>query len=129
MNTSNLETLMADFSGNQWPEFKAIEQHQDTAKISLYISESIHWFTGHFPNAPVLPGVVQTHWAARLCEYLYPEARAFTRIDNLKFQSVIMPKQHVLLTIKHIQPKSAFTFSYTHEGNRLSEGKLIFNNV
>lgn len=88
------------------------------------------WLEGHFPQQPVVAGVVQTHWAGELAQYLFPLGDNFIRIDNLKFQQVILPGQSLQLSLDYsvAADSSAVKFRYQQGDSIFSEGKLVFQN-
>lgn len=126
--TMKVAELTQRFSSHEWPKFVDIEAAANGWAISLFIDENIRWFTGHFPEQPVLAGVVQTHWAAELGKFLFPLGDNFIRIDNLKFQTVILPGQSVTLHLEYLPDSEncALKFRYVHGDIAFSEGKFVF---
>lgn len=128
MTLTELQTL---FPSPEWPVFLSLESGDNRYSFGLLINSDIRWFEGHFPEQPVLAGVVQTHWAAQLACALFP-LDEFQGVDNLKFQTVILPGQTVHLTLDYLAEKSAIKFTYQSvadpaaEPSLCSEGKLLF---
>lgn len=116
--------MQTEYSGHLWPEFLSFETNPNFAKMSLFIPMSLHWFNGHFPDNPVLPGVVQTHWAATLSHKLFFPDRDFERISNLKFKKPIIPGSSLSLELQASQEK--ILFSYLDDGQTLSSGIIFF---
>ncbi|MEM1231037.1 MAG: hypothetical protein AAGI15_10905 [Pseudomonadota bacterium] len=51
-------------------------------------------FAGHFPDAPILPGIVQLQWAVELAEALAPQrygTAAFLGLARVKFKRPVQP--------------------------------------
>ena len=123
----SIEELQARFSSNEWPDVIAYRPATPNAcELEMHIGPGIHWFDGHFPDQPVLAGVVQTHWAGEFAQTLFPIESGFSRIDNLKFQSVILPDQALNLSLHFDEDKQSVAFRYTNTGTVFSSGKLIF---
>jgi 3-hydroxymyristoyl/3-hydroxydecanoyl-(acyl carrier protein) dehydratase len=118
--------LTEQFTGDQWPHFLSVDHQKNDVSLRLEVLPSVHWLQGHFPEQAVLAGVVQTHWAAELGKYFFPVGDDFQRLDNLKFQSVILPGQELDLALHFDETKHTIKFQYTDEDKTFSEGKLLF---
>lgn len=98
-----------------------------TAVLSLKISPELEFFTGHFPNLPILPGVVQVHWAIYFAQQQFSIAEKFSRLDSVKFHSVILPNALLALTLQWHQEKSSLDFVYANAQKKYSSGRVVFN--
>lgn len=128
-NTDLLAQLRNQFSSAHWPRFDRVTGSANQCVIDMTISADMHWLDGHFPQQPVVAGVVQTHWVGELAQYLFNSGDEFIRIDNLKFQQVILPGQQLQLTLEHsTNTTTAIKFRYSQGETTFSEGKLVFNN-
>tara|TARA_R110002050_G_scaffold82872_2_gene176978 strand:- start:2250 stop:2585 length:336 start_codon:yes stop_codon:yes gene_type:complete len=109
-----------------FPEIDHIERHEDTLTLSLSISEDVYYFAGHFPNAPILAGVVQVHWALHyLNEHFAMKISDYKAIDALKFQVIIAPNSQVKLCLKKIN-EHKFSFSYSSENGSHSSARVVY---
>lgn len=126
--TNLLAELRTHFATAEWPRIDGIQAQQDHYRLDLYIAPTIAWLEGHFPQQPVVAGVVQTHWAGELAKFLFAPDAQFIRIDNLKFQQVMQPLQQLQLTLDYSESgnHSAIKFSYRQHDTLFSEGKLVF---
>ena len=126
--TDLLALLRTRFATKHWPRIDKLQKSDRHYVIDLFIETDMHWLTGHFPQQPVVAGVVQTHWAGELAQYLFDLSDECIRIDNLKFQHVMLPTQALQLTLidsSHTTPQ--IQFRYSHNATIFSEGKLVFN--
>ena len=121
-----IDDLRQAFSSAEWPHFLQLDVVPNGYAIVLDIHAGIRWFDGHFPQQPVLPGIVQTHWAAELGKFLFPLGDKFVRIDNLKFQTVVLPGQQLTLLLEHLPNSGALKFRYVKDELNFSEGKCVF---
>lgn len=122
----NVKQLRAAFADDAWPQFLAMQYDRLECVVDLHVAATIRWFAGHFPGEPVLAGVVQTHWAAELGKFIFAPPSEFSRLDNLKFHSVIMPEQTLKLTLEYDPHTPLLRFRY-HQGESVfSEGKFVF---
>ncbi|MBU2871618.1 thioester dehydrase [Colwellia sp. E2M01] len=108
------------------PEVNYIEKNEDTVTLSLTISEDIKYFTGHFPDAPLLAGVVQVHWVLYyINQHFNMQVSDYKTIDALKFQVIIAPNSQVNLCLKKITD-SKFSFSYNSDHGSHSSGRVVY---
>lgn len=133
MSSSPINAIRQKFSDLSWPEFVDFnndsDNDADVAILSLRIKPNIRWFEGHFPGQPVLPGVVQTHWAIELAKHVFSISQAFQKISNLKFHSMILPDTQLVLELTYKAENSQAAFKYYNDQQQYSEGKIIFNNA
>lgn len=94
-------------------------------RFELDITEDLVWFQGHFPGFPVLPGVVQLHWAVELSQENFGFESGPHEVMRLKFKSIIVPPVAVGLTLTQTGPTHA-RFEYKGQGQEYSQGKLVF---
>jgi len=90
------------------------------------VEASHHVFQGHFPNAPIVPGLAQVDWAIRLGEVTFGPLGDFKGIANLKFQRVIVPDEPIELRLTLHPVKRTLAFDYQGLDGRKSAGTLIF---
>jgi 3-hydroxymyristoyl/3-hydroxydecanoyl-(acyl carrier protein) dehydratase len=121
-----IDDLRQAFTSTEWPYFLGLDAVPNGYALTLDIHAGIRWFDGHFPQQPVLAGIVQTHWAAELGKFLFPLGEKFVRIDNLKFQTVVLPGQQLRLLLEHIPNSGALKFRYVQDELNFSEGKCVF---
>lgn len=99
------------------------------ANIEITIPPDLSWFKGHFPTQPVLPGVTQINWVIDYAQKLFGSHLTISSIEVVKFQSPILPNDHLKLTLiwdKDTQ-KLKFTYSFITQHNNhkvASTGKL-----
>ncbi|KFZ37701.1 thioester dehydrase [Shewanella mangrovi] len=105
-----------------------LEHQSDACSASwrLQIAADHPAFAGHFPDHPILPGVVQLDWAVRMGCQQFGYPLAIAQIEVLKFQQLIVPNTQVTLTIKHDVAKQKLQFSLTDGERRFASGRIAF---
>ena len=82
-----------------------------------YIKPDEDWFRGHFPNAPVTPGVLMIEMLAQagaVCSLALPENKGklafFTGIDKARFRKNVLPGDELILKVEMIGQKGPIGF-------------------
>lgn len=95
-------------------------------EFELIVPEELFFLRGHFPDRPVLPGVVQVHWAISLSRPGLPLKPIFRGIEALKFHRIIKPLTRLRLEVVHVESSGKLQFSYTSEMGQHSQGRILF---
>ncbi len=99
------------------------------AQKNVTINE--HFFEGHFPNKPVMPGVL-------ICEAMAQSAAVFARYsepvllkeknlylvgaDNFKWKKMVMPGDVLTLTMRSVRKRNPL---WVMEGDVMVDGTLV----
>ena len=112
--------------GPDFPRVLSVHEEPSQYCLQMDISPQLDWFQGHFPGNPVLPGVVQLHWAVIVSMAYFGFESVPAEIKRLKFKNVVIPPRVVELTVSR-SGENEVKFTYTGLGLQHSEGKLIFD--
>jgi 3-hydroxymyristoyl/3-hydroxydecanoyl-(acyl carrier protein) dehydratase len=109
----------------QEPELLS-QQHVDgELRLELIVPQDLAYFSGHFPQAPVLPGVVQVDWALSLGQRLLDLPPRFAGMEVLKFQQLVRPGDQVTLTLRFDAERSKLHFAYRNAEAACSSGRIL----
>ncbi|AOZ09816.1 AMP-binding protein [Cupriavidus malaysiensis] len=99
-----------------------------TATAELYIDGELAVFDGHFPRAPIVPGVAQVEWVMQLAPQRLPvpPRTAFQRLDVLKFQAVIVPGSTVALALTWQAERATLAFRLSSAAGTHASGRIVF---
>lgn len=111
-----------------FPTILSQSEAGDTRHFELEITEQLTWFKGHFPDLPVLPGVVQLRWAIELAREHFGLQDGPQEVMRLKFKSVVVPPRSIHLSLTK-QSDTEAVFEYSGPGEIYSQGKLKFNEL
>jgi len=107
------------------PEHTLIQRTDTQVTLQLYVPENLLYFEGHFPEAPILPGVAQVNWALELGRQYLPLPNDCVGMQALKFQRVIVPGATVSLELEHDMQKSALAFRLHSADGQHASGRIL----
>ena len=107
------------------PIIRGIRPGTDEVILDLEIPGDLDYFTGHFPDIAILPGVVQLHWAIELGQEYLSLPGAFAGMEVVKFQEIIRPGSRVELELRFDADKGKLYFSYSSSGGRHASGRIL----
>lgn len=110
------------------PSVRELEAGDARLLLELTVPADLLYFDGHFPVAPVLPGVVQVDWAIHYGRRRFALGPAFKGITALKFQQMVRPGEPVQLELVHDQAKGSLNFRYFSAAGQHASGRIIFAN-
>ena len=93
--------------------------------LQLVVPVDLACFSGHFPRAPVLPGVVQVDWALSLGRERLALPPRFAGMEVLKFQQLVRPGDHVTLCLRFDPQRSKLYFAYRNADAPCSSGRIV----
>ena len=107
------------------PQVLSQTQQDGETQLHLAVSGDLVYFNGHFPQTPVLPGVVQVDWAIALGQALLDQPRRFAGMEVLKFQRLVRPGDQLLLTLRFEAERGKLYFAYSSDGAACSSGRIL----
>jgi len=96
------------------------------AQASIALDPALKVFDGHFPGAPILPGVAQVHWAIVFARERFDMPRRFVRMDALKFSQPALPGMGLDLDLHWNAQTATLQFEYRSTSGRHSSGRIVF---
>jgi acyl-coenzyme A synthetase/AMP-(fatty) acid ligase/3-hydroxymyristoyl/3-hydroxydecanoyl-(acyl carrier protein) dehydratase len=93
--------------------------------LQLRVPPDLAYFSGHFPKAPVLPGVVQVEWALNLGRQLLKLDGAFAGMEVLKFQQLVRPGDEIQLHLRFDAERRKLYFAYRNDTATCSSGRIL----
>jgi len=94
-------------------------------KLLLAISPEMECFQGHYPDNPILPGIVQLHWAIGFSISLLGFSGVPFDIKRLKFKNIVQPPSVLELVLSKSSTNSV-QFQFNSVGQIHSMGCLVF---
>ncbi|KVK93340.1 AMP-binding protein [Burkholderia territorii] len=106
-------------------ELLASWRSDDALHYELRVPPTLAHFDGHFPGLPILPGVVQIDWAARLAGRELPTVRDIRCVEHLKFKAPVPPGAVLSLRIAHDPVRGRTRFAFRCGERECTSGVLV----
>jgi acyl-coenzyme A synthetase/AMP-(fatty) acid ligase/3-hydroxymyristoyl/3-hydroxydecanoyl-(acyl carrier protein) dehydratase len=123
---AELMVLLEDSQAVVQPRKQLVEKNAQRVLFELEAPHDLVYFDGHFPQAPILPGVAQVEWALALARENFALPPLFRGIHALKFQRVIRPDAPFSLELQHDMAKGSVAFKYFSTAGTHASGRLMF---
>ena len=108
------------------PQILRVVKEDNRLTLHLKIPEDLVYFEGHFPGLPILPGVVQIHWAAELFLAHWQMPIRFQRMEVIKFRHLLRPAMEVELRLDFDADKRRLVFEYYLDQRQYSSGRIYW---
>lgn len=102
-----------------------LKRETSSATATLVASPELAAFEGHFPQSPILPGVVLLDWALRLGRDAFDLRLDAQRIETLKFQQLVRPGTELSAELALAPGRLDFRFTSLHGMH--ASGRLRFD--
>lgn len=102
------------------------EDENDSLVLDLHVPPALVHFAGHFPELPILPGVVQVDWAIRYAREHLALSGRFSSLETLKFLALVLPDTRLQLSLKWNAQIQRLDFAYSNSQRNFSSGRIFF---
>ncbi len=120
------QSVQTLFEGPRLPEVLAEVPRETGCSLRIYVDCSSPYFEGHFPEAAILPGVVQLQWAEELARTYLGLVGEFAGMKSIKFKEVIFPGRVLTLELDWSLDKGELSFDFTSSRGQHSAGHLLY---
>ena len=97
---------------------------KDEIKAYVRVPPDSPWFDGHFPEAPLLPGVAQLGMVHDILIRTLKEQRPVTQVSRVRFKQMIRPDQPLVLTVKIGAEDASHSFRITGDEGLICSGQM-----
>ena len=108
-----------------WYNWKVIDPNGgDEITAQIRIPPDSPWFDGHFPEAPVLPGIAQLGMVYDLLCRFFNQRLPVEGLSRVRFKQMIRPDQDVVLTVKTDDAPGSHSFRITGDEGLICNGQI-----
>ncbi len=105
------------------PEVLEQLRESDVLERACRVPRDLDCFAGHFPGAPLVPGVLQLDWAMELGAELLNESPRIAEIESLKFPAPLGPGDSFRILVR-VVAKSRVDFRIWGEDREYARGRV-----
>ena len=103
-------------------ELKVPEPNEILALVTVSVESP--WFSGHFPDNPILPGIAQLHMVADTIARARRKSLSIKRLTRIKFKKIVRPDEQLKIHATATTTTGLYTFRITHETQDVCSGMM-----
>ncbi len=85
-----------------------------------------HWFSGHFPNNPILPGIAQLKMVVDLITKSGACKECLSGLSRVKFRKIVRPGDQLVIRVTPGTTDNHSLFRITSGDEEVCSGKMHF---
>ena len=91
------------------------------------VSGKSPWFSGHFPDNPILPGIAQLNMVVDIIALARQKSLCIKRLNRVKFKKIVRPGEHLAIHATITATTGLYTFRITHEDEDVCSGMMTLD--
>lgn len=106
-----------------------VQQHSDAADEYCFIGRvplDLPYFSGHFADFPLVPGVVEMQWALDVAARFDWGRGVPVRVENLKYQHFVRPDDEICLLLRYDVGMGKLHFSIKCADKVCASGRVVW---
>ena len=108
-----------------WYSLLSLKKNTDnTLSASVTVGDDSPWFSGHFPDNPILPGIAQLNIIAEVIALSRQENLCIKTLRRVKFKKIVQPGERLELHILTKDETNHYTFRITSELQDVCSGTI-----
>ncbi len=96
------------------------------ATASVITAGDSPWFSGHFPNTPILPGIAQLKMVVDLIRQSTADDVQITGLSRVKFRKIVLPDEQLDIRLIFGNKENYCMFMITSGSKDVCSGKMHF---
>lgn len=93
-------------------------------RARVTVNDDSPWFSGHFPDNPILPGIAQLHMVADIISLARQESLYIKRLNRIKFKKIVRPGEQLEILAAASSAPGLYTFRITHDTQDVCSGMM-----
>ena len=120
------EAALAALFDDGMPAVRWLGRSPTQATAEFDIDRGNVAFDGHFPDAAILPGVIQLDWVIRCARDCFALAAPVSGVEVLKFRQPVLPGTRLSVALQWDADARAMTFRAASSAGVHASGRVLF---
>lgn len=99
---------------------------EQTVELQCRVLPGLIYFSGHFPEQPILPGVTQLAWAEQFAKIFFNINMPFLRMEVIKFKKIIQPGDIININLSWKADNGKLYFELRSTDDSHSSGRIVY---
>ncbi len=109
-----------------WHSCIATELDQNNSMLArMSVKPDSPWFSGHFPDEPILPGIAQLSMVTEILQTVLGINGSLQSVSRVKFKKIIRPDDILDIKINRDKKEHHYSFKITSEQQEVCSGRLV----
>lgn len=104
------------------PQYQIIMQSDTEFTLNCHFPKDYPYFAGHFPNFPILAGVVQLGLVHQFVQKFLSLSLQSAAVRQIKYQNVVFSGSWLQLQVQHLPDKKRLDFKWLQAEKIMSSG-------
>ncbi len=110
----------------KYPKILSCSFQDQTVELQCQVHSSLIYFSGHFLDQPILPGVTQLAWVEQFAKIFFPIHQPFLRMEVIKFKKIIQPEDVIKIKLIWKTENNKLYFKMNSALDEHSAGRLVY---
>ncbi|MCP4578454.1 MAG: hypothetical protein GY846_19445 [Deltaproteobacteria bacterium] len=109
-----------------WHTITNLKQSVSEISANVEIDPDSHWFSGHFPGEPILPGIAQLGIVFEAIEQSRRQKLVVSGLSRVRFKQIIRPDDPLKIVIAPVEKTlGSYSFSITVDEELACSGTMM----
>ena len=96
----------------KWYSLKSLTRSGVNEMVTeISVPSESHWFSGHFPGEPILPGIAQLEMVFDTIKELTQKNLRISNVRKVRFKQIIRPDDSIKIIVRY-QKHGSLLFSF-----------------
>ena len=110
----------------RFPQILVCDYQDEAVDLQLRVPPGLVYFSGHFPEQPILPGVTQLAWVEQFGKLFFNIGLPFLRMEVIKFKKIIRPGDIIQMKLHWKADSNKLYFELNSVSDSHSSGRMVY---